>query len=72
MNISSDFDRNLSHFHELLDVQKNFDIVYHTLTIGGRDACLYFVDGFTKDEILLRLMQDFGLRKSGRISGVRP
>ena len=53
MNISSDFDRNLSHFHELLDVQKNFDIVYHTLTIGGRDACLYFVDGFTKDEILL-------------------
>ena len=59
MNISSDLDRNLSHFHELLDVQKNFDIVYHTLTIGGRDACLYFVDGFTKDEILLRLMQDF-------------
>ena len=64
MNISSDFDRNLSHFHELLDVQKNFDIVYHTLTIGGRDACLYFVDGFTKDEILLRLMQDFASVKA--------
>ena len=64
MNISSDFDRNLSHFHELLDVQKNFDIVYHTLTIGGRDACLYFVDGFTKDEILLRLMQDFSSVKA--------
>ena len=59
MNISSNFDQNISRFHEILDVQKNFDIVYHTLTIADKKACLYFVDGFTKDEILLRLMQDF-------------
>ena len=59
MNISSNFDQNISRFHEILDVQKNFDIVYHTLTIAGKKACLYFIDGFTKDEILLRLMQDF-------------
>ena len=39
--------------------KKNFDIVYHTLTIADKKACLYFIDGFTKDEILLRLMQDF-------------
>ena len=59
MNISSNFDQNISRFHEILDVQKNFDIVYHTLTIADKKACLYFIDGFTKDEILLRLMQDF-------------
>ena len=59
MKISTDFDTNLSHFHQVLDVQTNFDIVYHTLEIGGRRACIYFVDGFTKDEVLLRLMQDF-------------
>ena len=56
MNISSNFDQNISRFHEILDVQKNFDIVYHTLTIADKKACLYFIDGFTKDEILLRLM----------------
>lgn len=59
MNISTDFDTNISYLHQVLDVQTNFDIVYHTLTIGGRRACIYFVDGFTKDEVLLRLMQDF-------------
>lgn len=59
MKISADFDKNISHFHQVLDVETNFDIVYHTLTIGGRQACLYFVDGFTKDEVLLRLMQEF-------------
>ena len=40
-------------------MEKNFDVVYHSLEIGGRQACLYFVDGFTKDEVLLRLMQTF-------------
>ena len=50
MNISSNFDQNISRFHEILDVQKNFDIVYHTLTIADKKACLYFIDGFTKDE----------------------
>lgn len=59
MKLSSDFDANIAHFHEVLDVATNFDIVYHTLEIAGRRACIYFVDGFTKDEILLRLMQSF-------------
>lgn len=59
MKLSTDFNTNISHFHKILDVQTNFDIVYHTLEIGGKQALIYFVDGFTKDEILLRLMQDF-------------
>ena len=59
MKISSDIKQNMEHFHSLFDVSKNFDIVYHTIEIGGKQACLYFVDGFTKDEVLLRLMQGF-------------
>ena len=38
MNISSNFDQNISRFHEILDVQKNFDIVYHTLTIADKTS----------------------------------
>ena len=59
MKISSNIQDNIAYFHQLLDVEKNFDVVYHSLEIGGRQACLYFVDGFTKDEVLLRLMQTF-------------
>ncbi|HIR04521.1 MAG TPA: spore germination protein [Candidatus Copromonas faecavium] len=59
MKISSNIQENIAYFHQLLDVEKNFDVVYHSLEIGGRQACLYFVDGFTKDEVLLRLMQTF-------------
>lgn len=59
MKISSNIQKNIAYFHQLLDVEKNFDVVYHSMEIGGRQACLYFVDGFTKDEVLLRLMQTF-------------
>ena len=59
MKISSNIQENIAYFHQLLDVEKNIDVVYHSLEIGGRQACLYFVDGFTKDEVLLRLMQTF-------------
>ena len=57
MKLSTDIQATMAHFHNVLDVNTNFDIVYHTITIGGRQACLYFVDGFTKDEVLLKLMQ---------------
>ena len=59
MKRASDIQITMDHFHQTLDVSKNFDIVYHTLTIGGHSACLYFVDGFTKDEVLTKLMQGF-------------
>ena len=64
MKISSDIQKNLSHFNDLLDVNTNFDIIYHTLTVGGKQACIYCVDGMTKDEVLLRIMQGFSSIKS--------
>ena len=64
MKISSNIQTVMERFHSLLDVQKNFDIVYHTMEIGGKQACLYFIDGFTKDEVLLKLMQTFSTIKA--------
>ena len=43
----------------ILKVDTNFDVVYRTISAGGRTACLYFVDGLTKDEVLLKLLQVF-------------
>ena len=59
MEISNKLDANLRHFHQLLRVDENFDVVYRVIQIGGRDACVYFVDGFTKDDTLLRILQSF-------------
>lgn len=57
--ISSKLETNIQYFHTLFGVDKNFDIIYRTLQFGGKEACLYCVDGFTKDEVLQRLMQTF-------------
>ncbi len=59
MKIAPSLDKNMQYFQQLLKPGLNFDIVYRVVRIGGREACLYFVDGFTKDDTLLRLLQSF-------------
>lgn len=50
---------NLEHFRQVLQADKNFDVVYRVIEIGGRKGCLFFVDGFTKDEVLLKILQSW-------------
>ena len=59
MNFSRNLQDNMTQLDSLLNVQTNFDVVYRVLRIGGREACLYFIDGFAKDDILLKLLQTF-------------
>jgi stage V sporulation protein AF len=49
----------MSYLNEKLMVDKNFDIVYRVIKIGGKDACLYFIDGFCKDELMQKMLQYF-------------
>ena len=46
MEFSTNLQDNIDYLHKKLNVQNNFDVVYRTLDIGGRTACLYFIDGF--------------------------
>ncbi len=57
MKFSANLEKNMTYFNEKLDVDTNFDVVYRVTNVGGRKACIYFVDGFTKDEVLLKIMQ---------------
>lgn len=57
MDFSKQIEENIRSMNEILDVNANFDVVYRTLRIGGRLACAYFIDGFTKDEVLLKIFQ---------------
>lgn len=59
MEFSKSLSENVEHLKQVLQADKNFDIVYRTFTIAGRKAALFFVDGFTKDEVLLKMMQSW-------------
>lgn len=50
---------NMDFLNRKLDIDKNFDLVYRVIQIGGRKACMYFVDGFCKDELMQKMLQRF-------------
>lgn len=64
MEFSSSLIDNITYLHKKLKVQTNFDVVYRVIQIGGREACLYFIDGFAKDDSLLKILQVFSTIKS--------
>ena len=57
MQISSSIENNRTFFQKKLRPDISFDVVDRNLMIGGRDACLYCIDGFTKDDTLLKVLQ---------------
>lgn len=57
--IPPQLEENMNYMKELLHIDDNFDLIYRVVTIGGRQACLYMIDGFTKDEILQKLLESF-------------
>ncbi len=57
--MSTSLSDNMKYFNERLSVDTNFDLVYRVVKIGGRDACMYFIDGFCKDEMMQKMLQYF-------------
>lgn len=57
--VSANLQDNMNVLKNALHLDKNFDVVYRTIQIGGKTGVFYFVDGFAKDEILQRILQFF-------------
>ena len=51
------YDVNLRVVRSRLRVDENFDIIERRLTLGGKEASFFYIDGFVKDGEMLRLMQ---------------
>lgn len=51
------FEENKSYLNDTLHVSECFDIVNRDITIGGKNAVFYFIDGFCKDEMMQKLLQ---------------
>ena len=63
MEFSKNLSENMSYLKQELNVDTNFDVVYRVMHVGGREACLFFIDGFTKDEVWLKILQAFSTLK---------
>ncbi|MCH5249171.1 MAG: spore germination protein [Lachnospiraceae bacterium] len=57
--ISTSLQDNMRYLSERLKPDTNFDVVYRVIEVGGRQACIYFIDGFCKDELMQKLLQYF-------------
>ena len=58
-------DKNVDYMNQMLPVEDSFDIVQRDIQIGGKDATFYFIDGLTKDESMLKIMDSFFNIKEG-------
>lgn len=56
--ITTSLQETMIYLNKRMNIEKNFDIIYRVIHIGGREACLYYLDGFCKDEIMNKLLSD--------------
>ncbi len=49
----------ISMISKALRVEESFDLICRPLIIGERNACVFFIDGFVKDDIMQRILDFF-------------
>lgn len=57
--ISGNLNGDMQYLNNLLNVDKSFDLVYRVIDVGDKKGCMYFIDGFCKDDIVQKLLQYF-------------
>lgn len=49
-------EENVAYMNQVLPVKDSFDVIQRDIYIGEHAATFYFIDGFTKDEAMLKIM----------------
>ena len=57
--ISTDLYENTRQLYSLLRADQNYDMIFRPMRVGENQACLYFINGFVKDEVLEKLLEFF-------------
>ena len=57
--LSASFEDNIRYMKEILPVAESFDIIRRDIIIGGKASVFYYIDGFIKDEVMLKIMDSF-------------
>ena len=62
--IGASLEENKEICEQLLGISKSFDLICRDMEIGGKKSCFYFVDGFVKDEAMLKIMDSlYGIQE---------
>ena len=56
-------EENVSYMNYILPVEDSFDIIQRDIIIGEKKSTFYFIDGFTKDETMQKIMSGFFMLK---------
>lgn len=54
--VMSSLEQNVTYMNRILPVDESFDIIRRDIEIGGKKSSFYFIDGFTKDDTMQKLM----------------
>ena len=57
--LSASFEDNIRYMNEILPVAESFDIIRRDIIIGRKASVFYYIDGFIKDEVMLKIMDSF-------------
>lgn len=57
--MTTSLQQTMSYMNERMAPDVSFDIVYRVIEVGKRQACIYFIDGFCKDELMMKILQYF-------------
>ena len=58
-NLTENYCDNVEYLRSALRVEESFDVLYKRLKVGKGELSLFFIDGFTKDTVMQRLMMHF-------------
>lgn len=58
-SITGNLTRDMQYLNNQLAADTNFDVIYRIIHIGDRQACMYLIDGFCKDDVVQKLLQYF-------------
>ena len=56
-NLYTSYGENIKVIRDMLRVDESFDIIERHLAVCSRDMCFFYIDGFTKDAEMQRIMQ---------------
>lgn len=71
-DIKPNLKENIKSIKAMLPVEKSFDIIGRELDIGEKKAYLLFVDGFAKDDIMLKLLEVLqAVKKEDNINSIK-
>ncbi len=56
-------EENVRYMNEILPIKESFDLIQRDIIIGEKKSTFYFIDGFTKDETMQKILSGFFMLK---------